>query len=229
MLEYWNEAVVPFFVNFGSTAARISQGLDVTLELFFATLILSIPLGLIISLGAISHRKWIKSPIKTYIWLLRGTPLMLQLLFVYYGLYMLFGIVLDAMPAALLAFVLNYAAYFAEIFRGGIQSIDNGQFEAAYAMGFSKMQTMWRIILPQTIGRILPPVGNEAISLVKDTSLVSIISLSDILTRTKNIVAAGTNISAFFVAAVFYLVMTFVITKIFDMLEKRFSAGIQRI
>ena len=127
---------------------------------------------------------------------------------------MLFQINIDNFTAAVIAFVLNYAAYFAEIFRAGIQSIDKGQFEAAKALGLSGVQTMWKIIIPQTVSRILPPVGNEAITLVKDTSLVSIIALSDIMRQTYNIVMRET---------VFYLIMTFILTKLFDFLEKRFS------
>ena len=119
--------------------------------------------------------------------------------------------------------MLNYAAYFAEIFRAGIQSIDKGQFEAAKALGLSSGQTMWRVIIPQAISRILPPVGNESITLVKDTSLVSIIALSDIMHQTRTIVMREASVAAFVVAAVFYLVMTFVLTKLFDYLEKRFS------
>jgi len=257
MWQYWYGSVVPFLNQFSKDAEKISKGLGVTLEMFFVTLMIAIPLGLIVSLGAISRRKWINWPVKTYIWLLRGTPLMLQLLFVYYGipvllraipvptqaqlnnlplflpyllkwLPMLPKIKIDRLLAGFIAFALNYAAYFAEIFRAGIQSIDKGQFEAAHALGFGKTKTMWRIILPQTVSRMLPPVGNEAISLIKDTSLLSVIALRDIFTHTKSIVSSSANISAFFVAAVFYLVMTFVITMLFSVLEKWF-AGVRTL
>ena len=208
---------------FWRVSVNISDGLGVTLGLFALTLLFSIPLGLIISLGAISRFKPLAWLVKFYIWLLRGTPLLLQLLFVYFGLPLLFGLNIDNFAAAVIAFVLNYAAYFAEIFRAGIQSIDKGQFEAAKALGLSSGQTMWRVVIPQTISRILPPVGNESITLVKDTSLVSIIALSDIMHQTRTIVMREASVAAFVVAAVFYLVMTFVLTRLFDYLEKRFS------
>lgn len=208
---------------FLKVSVNISDGLSVTLGLFCFTLLFSIPLGLIISLGAISSFKPLNMVVKFYIWLLRGTPLLLQLLFVYFGLPLLFEWNIENFHAAILAFVLNYAAYFAEIFRAGIQSIDKGQFEAAKALGLSGSQTMWRVIIPQTVSRILPPVGNEAITLVKDTSLVSIIALSDIMHQTRIIVMREANMTAFFVAAVFYLVMTFVLTKLFGYLEKHYA------
>ena len=204
-------------------STNISDGLNVTLGLFCFTLLFSIPLGLVISLGAINSFKPLNLLVKFYIWLLRGTPLLLQLLFVYFGLPLLFNLSIDNFQAAIIAFVLNYAAYFAEIFRAGIQSIDKGQFEAAKALGLSGTQTMWQVIIPQTISRVLPPVGNEAITLVKDTSLVSIIALSDIMHQTKIIVMREANVSAFVVAAIFYLIMTFVLTKLFGYLEKHFA------
>lgn len=228
------EQVAAAWDYFWRVSVNISDGLGVTLGLFALTLLFSIPLGLIISLGAISRFKPLAWFVKFYIWLLRGTPLLLQLLFVYFGLPLVFQLLfdyfnlplqfnIDNFTAAVVAFVLNYAAYFAEIFRAGIQSIDKGQFEAAKALGLSSGQTMWRVIIPQAISRILPPVGNESITLVKDTSLVSIIALSDIMHQTRTIVMREASVAAFVVAAVFYLVMTFVLTKLFDYLEKRFS------
>lgn len=142
---------------FVQVAVNISGGLNVTLGLFGFTILLSIPLGLLVSLGAMSSFKPLSWLVKGYIWILRGTPLLLQLMFVYFGLPMLFQINIDNFTAAVIAFVLNYAAYFAEIFRAGIQSIDKGQFEAAKALGLSGVQTMWKIIIPQTVSRILPP------------------------------------------------------------------------
>ena len=218
--------VTAFFEYFWQTVQLINPGMSITLGLFFVTILLSVPLGLIVSLGAMNKHKFVSSPIKFYIWVMRGTPLMLQLLFMYYGLALMFGISLDNFTAGILAFALNYAAYFAEIFRAGIQSIDKGQYEAAKALGFSNVQTMWRIIIPQTISRILPPVGNEAITLVKDTSLVSVITLTDILLRAKQITMTEGNVSAYGVVAVYYLFMTFILTKLFDYLEKRFSSGL---
>jgi len=214
--------VASMWEYFLRVSQNISDGLGVTLGLFCLTILLSIPLGLIISLGAVGSFKPLGAVVKFYIWLLRGTPLLLQLLFVYFGLPK-FGFNIENFPAAVIAFVLNYAAYFAEIFRAGIQSIDKGQFEAAKALGLSNAQTMTKVIIPQTVSRVLPPVGNEAITLVKDTSLVSIIALSDIMHQTRVIVMREASVAAFIVAAIFYLIMTFVLTKLFSYLEKRFS------
>lgn len=214
-----------YFTRFWKIAQYISQGLGSTLLLFAFTILFSIPLGLFIALGAISKRKIMHGPIKFYIWVLRGTPLMLQLMFVYYVLPRFTGVRMDSFNACTLAFVLNYAAYFAEIFRAGIQSIEHGQFEAARALGFSNGQTMLHIIIPQTLSRVIPPIGNETITLVKDTSLASILAISEIMMRTRLKVASEANISAYLVPAVYYLLMTFVLTRIFTYLEKRTSAS----
>ncbi len=144
---------------------------------------------------------------------------MLQLLFVYFALPS-FGILLPDVAAAVLAFVLNYAAYFAEIFRAGIQSIQKGQYEAARALGFTYVQTMRRIIVPQMIKRVLPPVGNETITLVKDTSLVYVLAMNDLLRAARTIVQREFDMTPFFIAAVFYLAMTFIVTRVFNWLEK---------
>ena len=150
------------------------DGTQITLEIFFVTLLLSLPLGMMAALGRLSSLKIISRIVEFYIWIMRGTPLMLQLLFVYFALPMI-GIRLPDIAAALLAFTLNYAAYFAEIFRAGIQAVPKGQYEAAKTLGMSYPQTMRRIILPQVIRIVLPPVSNETINLVKDTSLVYIL------------------------------------------------------
>ena len=153
---------------------------------------------------------------------MRGTPLMLQLLFVYFALPT-FGILLPDVAAAVLAFVLNYAAYFAEIFRAGIQSIPKGQYEAARALGFTYVQTMRRIIVPQMVKRVLPPVGNETITLVKDTSLVYVLAMNDLLRAARTIVQREFDMTPFVIAGVFYLVMTFVVTRVFNWLEKHYA------
>lgn len=168
------------------------------------------------------HLKTVQKAVGVYIWLLRGTPLLLQLFFVYYGLPS-FGIILDRVPAACIAFVLNYAAYFAEIFRAGIQSIDKGQYESAKVLGFNYWQTMTRIILPQMVKRVLPPVSNETITLVKDTALVYAIGVGELLRATKTAVSRDAVTTPFLVAGVFYLVMTLVLTKLFDYLEARYD------
>jgi len=201
------------------------EGTVVTLQMFFITLILSLPLGLLLALARISRFKAVSGTVGVYIWLMRGTPLMLQLLFVYYGLPFIpyIGIKLPDFPAALMAFTLNYAAYFAEIFRAGIQSIERGQFEGAKVLGMSYVQTMRRIVLPQVIKRVLPPVSNETITLVKDTSLIYVLAMNDLLRTTRSIVQRDFDTTPFLVAAVFYLAMTFVLTWIFQKLENRYA------
>jgi len=201
------------------------EGTVVTLQMFFITLVLSLPLGLLLALARISRFKAVSGTVGVYIWLMRGTPLMLQLLFVYYGLPFIpyIGIKLPDFPAALVAFILNYAAYFAEIFRAGIQSIERGQYEGAKVLGMSYVQTMRRIILPQVIKRVLPPISNETITLVKDTSLIYVLAMNDLLRTTRSIVQRDFDTTPFLVAAVFYLAMTFVLTWIFQRLENRYA------
>lgn len=201
------------------------EGTVVTLQMFFITLVLSLPLGLLLALARISRFKAVSGTVGVYIWLMRGTPLMLQLLFVYYGLPFIpyIGIKLPDFPAALVAFTLNYAAYFAEIFRAGIQSIERGQYEGAKVLGMSYVQTMRRIVLPQVIKRVLPPISNETITLVKDTSLIYVLAMNDLLRTTRSIVQRDFDTTPFLVAAVFYLAMTFVLTWIFQKLENRYA------
>jgi len=198
------------------------EGTEVTLEIFAATLICSIPLGLLLALGRISSIKPLSKAVEIYNWIMRGTPLMLQLLFVYFALPS-FGIRLPDVAAALLTFSFNYAAYFAEIFRAGIQSIPKGQYEAAKALGFTYTDTMRRIIVPQMVKRVLPPVGNETITLVKDTSLVYVLAMNDLLRAARTIVQREFDMTPFFIAAVFYLVMTFIVTRVFAYLEVRYA------
>ncbi|GBG57640.1 amino acid ABC transporter permease [Sporomusaceae bacterium FL31] len=202
------------------------EGASVTLQMFFITLVLALPLGLIVALARISKYRPLSFLVEVYIWLMRGTPLMLQLLFVYYALPLIpyIGIKLPDFPAALVAFVFNYAAYFAEIFRAGIQSIERGQYEAGKALGMTYGQTMKRIIIPQMIKRVLPPVSNETITLVKDTSLIYVLAMNDLLRTARTIVQRDFDMTPFMVAAVFYLVMTLVLTWIFNKLEKRYAA-----
>ncbi|RRJ95209.1 amino acid ABC transporter permease [Opitutaceae bacterium TAV4] len=199
------------------------EGSTVTLKLFFITLILSVPLGLLLALLRISRFPAVSLAVNGYIWLMRGTPLMLQMLFIYFALPFVpvIGIRLPDFPAAVVAFALNYAAYFAEIFRAGIQSIDKGQYEGARVLGFSYPQTMRRIVLPQVIKRILPPMSNETITLVKDTSLIYVLALNDLLRAARGIVQRDFTTSPFIVAAAFYLLMTLVLTWGFQRLEKR--------
>jgi len=196
-----------------------------TLRLFFITIVLAIPLGILLAFCRVSSFKILRNVVAAYVYVLRGTPLMLQLLFVYFGLPFIpvIGIRLDDFPAAVLAFVLNYGAYFCEIFRAGIQAIPKGQYEAAKTLGMNYVQTMKRIILPQVFKIILPPVSNETITLVKDTSLIYVLAMNDLLRTTRNLVQRDFNIMPFVVAAVFYLVMSMILTYGFNKLEKHFA------
>lgn len=201
------------------------EGTGVTLQVFAITLVLAIPLGLALALLRISRFRFIGTLVNGYIWLMRGTPLMLQMLFIYFALPFIpvIGIRLPDFPAAILAFVLNYAAYFAEIFRAGIQSIDRGQYEGARVLGMTYPQTMRRIVLPQVVKRILPPMSNETITLVKDTSLIYVLAMNDLLRAARGIVQRDFSITPFVVAAAFYLLMTLVLTYGFQRLEKKYA------
>ena len=205
-------------MNYQVLLTEMLQGTLMTLRIFFSTLVFALPLGLLVSLGRMSKIKIINWPVRLFILIMRGTPLMLQLLFVFYGLKPLFGII-----AAQVAFALNYAAYFAEIYRGGIESIPDGQYEAAKVLGFNKKQTFFRIILPQVVKRIIPPMGNEFITLVKDTSLAQVIAVVELLKVTNNWVSSAVSMVPFVIAAVFYLVMNGVVTRCFTIAEKRLS------
>lgn len=204
----------------------IANGLGVTVSLFLIVLVLSVPFGVLAALLRLSPIGIVRKIMAFYVYIMRGTPLMLQILFIYYGLPFIpyVGVQLDDTTAAVISFVLNYAAYLCEIFRGGIQSIPKGQYEGAKVLGFTYVQTMRKIILPQVIKRVLPPLANETINLLKDTSLVYILAMNDVLRITRGIVQRDFDTSAFIVAAIFYLIMTFVLTNIFNYLEKRYAA-----
>ena len=208
-----------------SLLGPMSAGALVTLKLFFITLLLSVPLGLVLALLRLSRVKAISSAVGGYIWLMRGTPLMLQLLFVYFALPFVpvIGVRLPDFPAAVVAFALNYAAYFAEIFRAGIKSVDRGQYEGAKVLGMTYGQTMRRIVLPQMWARILPPVSNETITLVKDTSLIYVLALNDLLRVARGVVQRDFTFTPFIVAGCFYLVMTLILTWGFQYLEKHYA------
>lgn len=203
----------------------IANGLGVTVSLFLIVLVLSVPFGVLAALLRLSPIGIVRKIMAFYVYIMRGTPLMLQVLFIYYGLPFIpyVGVQLDDTTAAVISFVLNYAAYLCEIFRGGIQSIPKGQYEGAKVLGFTYVQTMRKIILPQVIKRVLPPLANETINLLKDTSLVYILAMNDVLRITRGIVQRDFDTSAFIVAAIFYLIMTFVLTNIFNYLEKRYA------
>jgi len=198
-------------------------GLGLSAQIFFIVLILSLPAGMLLALIRISKIGLFRKLAAVYIYVMRGTPLMLQMMFIYYGLPLIMGIRLDDFPAAIIAFVANYAAYFAEIFRGGIQSIPKGQYEGARVLGFTYKQTMWHIILPQVVKRVIPPLGNETITLLKDTSLVYILAMNDLMRVTRAFVQRDFDISPFFVAAVFYLVCTFILTNVLARIEAHYA------
>lgn len=201
------------------------QGSGVTLQVFLITLLLAVPLGLGLALLRLSRFGFLSGLVNGYIWLMRGTPLMLQMLFIYFALPFIpvIGVRLPDFESAILAFALNYAAYFAEIFRAGIQSINRGQYEGAKVLGMSYTQTMRRIVLPQVLKRILPPMSNETITLVKDTSLIYVLAMNDLLRAARGIVQRDFTTTPFVVAAAFYLLMTLVLTYGFQRLEKKFA------
>ena len=206
-------------------ASVLFKGVGITVSLFAITIILSIPLGLCATFVVTGKNPVLRAITKGYVFVMRGTPLMLQLFFFYYGLKFIPGIgpylALDRFPAACIAFVLNYAAYFCEIFRGGLLSIDPGQYEAAKVLGFGRFRTMIQIILPQMIKVALPSVANETITLVKDTALVSVIGLSDLMELSKKLVNSMVDVTPYIIAACIYLVLIFALTKLFEHLEKK--------
>jgi polar amino acid transport system permease protein len=207
-----------------SSTHYILQGCSVTLKLFAITLIVSIPLGFSCAMAKTSRIKGLRILMEVYTSVVRGTPLLLQIFFVYYGLPILLpGLRLERFSAAALTFVLNYGAYFTEIFRGGIQSIDKGQYEASRVLGMNYSQTMVRIILPQTVKRVLPPVANEAITLVKDTALIVVLGIGDILRNSKEIVARDFTISPFVIAACIYLILNYGVVLFFKKLEQKYA------
>ncbi len=202
------------------------SGLLVSVEIFVFTLILALPLGFPIALGRMSQNRLLSGFFRLYISVVRGTPLMLQIIFVYFAPYIFFKMPLSRYPrllATVLAFGLNYAAYFAEIYRGGILAIDRGQQEAAKALGLSRAQTFFRITLPQTIKRVIPAVGNEVITLVKDTSLAFTIAVTEMFTIAKQLSAANTTMAPLIAAGVFYYIFNYIVALGMERLEKRFA------
>ncbi|RKW43612.1 MAG: amino acid ABC transporter permease [Lachnospiraceae bacterium] len=211
-------------MNILNILTQLSEGMLFSILIFSVTLILSLPLGLLVAFARMSKIEAIRIPASIYISIMRGTPLMLQLMVVYFGPYYIFGIkVVDnyRIIAALIGFVINYAAYFAEIYRGGIQSIGRGQYEAAKLLGYTKTQTFMVIILPQVIKRILPSITNEVITLIKDTSLAFTISVLEMFSRAKALASSSTSMVPFVVAACIYYVFNFIVEFIMNGIEKR--------
>ena len=201
---------------------KMSEGLGRTCAIFFLTLLFALPLGMLVALLRMSKSKVISGIVRFFISVLRGTPLMLQLLAVTYGPYYLFGIAIsrNKLIPVVIAFAINYAAYFAEIYRGGIESIPAGQYEAAQVLGYTKLQTFLRIILPQVVKRILPSVTNEVITLVKDTSIAFTVSYQEMFTIGKQIANSQTSFLPFVVAGVFYFVFNAIVDFAMGKAEK---------
>lgn len=198
----------------------ILKGMKLTVNLYVVTMLFSLPLGILLSLGRVSKNTTLSNIIQVYTWIFRGTPLLLQLFFVYYGLPVV-GITLSPFAAASLTFVINYTAYFCEIFRGSILGIDPGQYEAAKVLGMKYWQTMIRIIIPQALITALPPLSNEAISLIKDTSLVSAIGMAEILRNSRELVTRDFSITPFFICTVVYLGLSTIVVLFFKKMEKK--------
>ncbi|HHU42801.1 MAG: amino acid ABC transporter permease [Bacillota bacterium] len=219
-------------MNFGLIVSRLGEGFLTTLEIFFLTLLFSLPLGLLISFCSMSKFKPISWLSKTAVWVVRGTPLLLQLIVVYFLPWTLFKIPMRnlnfpfmewKMLAVIIAFSLNYAIYFSEIYRSGIQSISRGQYEAGAVLGLTKSQTFRKIVFPQVVKRIMPPMSNEIITLVKDTALVSIIMVVEITREAYNIVAAFGSITPLFYSGAFYLIFNGLLTVLFSFIERKLS------
>jgi len=204
-----------------STLLYMLDGTFTAIKLFVLTILISLPLGLLVAKGRLSKRIWISGPIKIYLLIMRGTPLILQLIFFMYAPPMLFGLTIDRFLAAVLAFALNYAAYFAEIYRGGIEAVPIGQYEAGKVLGLTGTQTFIRIILPQVIKRILPACGNEFMTLVKDTALAQTIGVAELFRATQNTSSRLVSIIPVVIAGVFYLIMNSVVSTSFVLAEKK--------
>lgn len=206
----------------------LAQGFGTTLAIFGLTLFFSIPLGLLVAVLKMSKYKVIRYPVTFYISVMRGTPLLLQIVAIYFGTYYLsrsmnVDLSFDRFPAVIFAFSVNYAAYFAEIFRGGIEAIPKGQYEAATMLGLTKVQTFFRIILPQVLKRVVPASANEVITLVKDTSLAQVIAVTELFALAKKQQAAYASIFPLFVAGIFYYVANLILSVFFSYLERKLN------
>lgn len=211
-------------MDVGTLIRELCSGMLISIEIFVLTLVFSLPLGLIVSFGRMSKIAPIRWLTKIYISIMRGTPLMLQLMVVYFGPYYILGIRISSgyrLTAVLIGFAINYAAYFAEIYRGGIEAIPVGQYEAAKVLGYSKTQTFFRIVFPQVIKHILPPVTNEVITLVKDTSLAFVLAVTEMFTMAKQIAAAQTSMVPYIAAGIFYYVFNLIVAVGMEKIEKK--------
>lgn len=218
LLEFWNNLIVML--------PQLVEKFGVTVSIFFLTLIFSLPLGLLLSFGRMAKNGLVRTLSKIYISVMRGTPLMLQLVIVYFSPYYIFRIKISnswRFSAVILAFVLNYAAYFAEIYRSGIESMPAGQYEAAKVLGYTRAQTFFKIILPQVVKRILPPVTNEMITLVKDTSLSFVLAQVEMFTVAKQFAASQASVMPLMVAGVFYYIFNLLVAALMEFVEKKLS------
>lgn len=219
-------AVLDFFNKLIIMLPELMEGFGVTVSIFVLTLVFSLPLGLVLSFGRMAKNWLVRTLSKVYISVMRGTPLMLQLVVIYFSPYYVFGIKISnswRFSAVILSFVLNYAAYFAEIYRSGIESMPRGQYEAAQVLGYTKVQTFLKIILPQVIKRILPPITNEMITLVKDTSLAFVLAQVEMFTAAKQFAAAQASIMPLMVAGVFYYIFNLVVASGMEYVEKKLN------
>lgn len=213
-------------MSFDVMLLQLLKGFGFTLQIFFLTLLFALPLGLLIAFGRMSRNWFLKTISKVYISILRGTPLMLQLIVVYFGPYYAFDIRMGRsyrFTAVIIAFVLNYAAYFAEIYRSGIESMPLGQYEAAKVLGYNRVQTFVKIVLPQVIKKIMPPVTNETITLVKDTSLAQVLSIAEMFTMAQRVAAAETTIVPLLAAGVFYYIFNLLVALFMEFIEKKLN------
>ena len=206
---------------FANVTLSLMGGFVTTVQLFCLTLVFALPLGLLISFGSMIRITPLRALIKIIVWIVRGTPLMLQIIIIYYGPALVWGIKLPRFSAALLSFVINYACYFSEIFRGGIQGIPSGQYEAGQVLGMTKSQIFFKVTLLQVIKRVIPPMGNEFINLVKDTALARTIAVYEVLWAGEKFVKNPGIIWPLFYTAVFYLLFSGILTLLFGWIEKK--------
>ena len=211
-------------ISFGQVTLKLLTGFGFTVAIFAITLALALPLGVVFCALSRSRFKPVRAVMRVFVWIIRGTPLMLQIFVVFYVPGLLFGLNgFSRFLAVCIAFVINYAVYFSEIYRGGIESIPVGQFEACRVLGLTKTQTFLRIVLPQVVKRIMPPMSNEVMTLVKDTSLANVISITEVILAAKEIVNTEAIIYPLFYTAVFYLAMCGVLTLLFRFAEKKLN------
>ncbi len=204
-----------------SLLVQMLEGTVTSLQIFFLTLLFSLPLGFVVARGRMSKIRIVRWLIDLYIQIMRGTPLILQLIFFYFAPFYLFGASYDRFTACIVAFVVNYSAYFAEIYRSGLQSIDKGQYEAAHVLGFRKSYTFFHIILPQVIKKIMPALGNEVITLVKDTALAQTIGVAELFRVAQTASSREFSTVPIFIAGIFYFVMNYIVSRIFVLAEKK--------